>query len=134
MKTITLARQISYTLQSYATYGIFYDAQSPFAVSLEPPRIARISAGCYTVQPYLSPKRNKWVFQLDDVPGHSFIQIHTGVFPRDTQGCILIGESFEYMTYKGFTGDGLAYSSKAFFELMARVGGKRSFLLDIKEV
>lgn len=133
MKTITLARQVSYTFQTYATYGIFYDGQSPFAVSLEPPKGHRIAPGCFIVEPYFSPSRRKWVFQLCDVPGHSNIQVHTGVFPRDTKGCIIIGESFEYLTYKGFTGDGLDYSSKAYFELMARVGGKTNFMLNIIE-
>jgi hypothetical protein len=110
VKTITLARQVSYTFQTYATWGIFFDGQSPFAVCLEPPRSQRIAPGTFIYQPYLRPAKDgnpaKWVFKAVDVPGHEGIEIHTGVFPRDTTGCQIIGESFEYMTYKGFTGDG----------------------------
>lgn len=138
MKKLTLARQVSYTFQNYATWGIFFDLQSPFAVCLEPPRDIRIPAGAYIYKPYLRPPKNgqpaKWVFMAQDVPGRKYIEIHTGVFPRDTTGCQIIGESFEHMTYKGFTGDGVAYSSKAFFELMSRVGGKVPFILNIIEV
>ena len=30
---------------------------------------------------------------LQDVPGRTFIEIHPGNFPKDTSGCILVGET-----------------------------------------
>lgn len=51
-----------------------------------------IPAGTYNVTRYFSPKRNRFVPLLHDVPDRSMIEMHIGNFPHDTDGCILVGE------------------------------------------
>lgn len=54
-----------------------------------------IPAGKYPVRIAHSPKRNEQVIWIDNVPGRTYIQIHPGNFPKDTQGCILPGRSYK---------------------------------------
>lgn len=67
----------------------------PFGVTLEP--AAHIPAGSYKVQIIQSPKFTaKYGFpflvpELQDVPGHTGIEMHIGNYPDDTTGCTLIG-------------------------------------------
>lgn len=37
---------------------------------------------------------DKWRIQVDGVPNRQGIQIHIGNFPRDIQGCVLVGNSY----------------------------------------
>jgi Family of unknown function (DUF5675) len=50
-----------------------------------------IPAGRYAVTFYHSPKFGRTVLLLHDVPGRDFIEIHTGNFPHETEGCLLVG-------------------------------------------
>lgn len=50
-----------------------------------------IPVGTYSVSLYQSPHFGRLVPLLHDVPGHTEIEIHSGNYPRDTKGCILIG-------------------------------------------
>jgi hypothetical protein len=70
---------------------------------------------------------------LENVPGRSGIEIHTGVFPSDTHGCIIVGESFEFLRDRGIAADGVAYSTKAYSELFEKVGNADEFTLSIVE-
>jgi hypothetical protein len=38
-----------------------------------------------------SPRFGRDLIELSDVPGRSEILIHPGNYPRDTQGCVLLG-------------------------------------------
>lgn len=51
-----------------------------------------IPAGRYQVTLYQSPHFRRMVPLLHNVPGHSFIEIHVGNYPKDTHDCILVGE------------------------------------------
>ena len=134
MKTITIERSKRGT-SDYATFGIMLDGCIPFAVTLEPPIGKSIKAGTYPAVLYMSPKRNRWVYLLKDVPGHTAIEIHSGNLPGDTEGCILTGESFSPIhDNKGkLIGQGIADSRKAFFELLGHIGGDEEFFLQILE-
>jgi len=59
-----------------------------------------IPYGTYTVKNGYSPKFKMTMPHVLDVPGFEGILIHPGNEPRDTEGCILIGENHE--TGKGW--------------------------------
>lgn len=50
-----------------------------------------IPSGTFQVRLGLSPSRQIMVPWLLAVPGRTDIQIHIGNFPKDTEGCILVG-------------------------------------------
>lgn len=52
-----------------------------------------ISAGSYNVIFTPSPHLGYITPELENVPGRSDIRIHVGNFPRDTDGCILVGSA-----------------------------------------
>ena len=95
------------TLQrnAYGPDGIFGiltsdDDQSQIAVTLEHAFVTpdghlteylpKLSAGVYTCVKYNSP-RHGIVWMLNNVPGATYIEIHSGNFNKDSDGCILLG-------------------------------------------
>ena len=60
------------------------NAQAPFC----------IPEGTYKVLLQKSPRFGFVTPHLQDVPGRTMIEIHPGNFPKDTEGCILVGESY----------------------------------------
>lgn len=54
-------------------------------------RGVQIPCGTYPVELTISPHFHRLLPLLDSVPGRSDIRIHTGNWPRDTEGCILVG-------------------------------------------
>lgn len=64
------------------------------------PRVSCIPKGRYKVSKYNSPTKGK-VFLLHDVPGRSYIEIHTGNYHTDVVGCILVGSAFQDINYDG---------------------------------
>jgi Family of unknown function (DUF5675) len=90
-----------------------------FCYTLEPVR--RIPAGTYAALVELSPKwttLRKYPFLvplLQDVPGFTAIEIHIGNFPKDTEGCTLVGLDR--------SADAVLQSEDAFFQMMHRIAG-----------
>lgn len=59
------------------------------------PNISCIPEGEYWVGRYFSPSKKTEVFQLENVPGRTYIQIHVGNFCNQIHGCILPGTHFK---------------------------------------
>ena len=89
--------------------------------------VSCVPAGIYEAEKYYSPKFRKTVILLKGVQGRSFIEIHTGNFTRDIEGCIVVGDSLKYLD-----GDNIldvSNSVKTFNKLMAMLPDK--FLIEI---
>lgn len=50
-----------------------------------------VPIGTYDVISYNSPRWDKDVPLLVDVPGYAGVEIHPGNYPSDTDGCLLLG-------------------------------------------
>jgi len=61
-----------------------------FCYTLERPEV-QIDPGTYDVEITYSPRFNRPLPLLDSVPGRTDIRIHSGNWPRDTDGCLLVG-------------------------------------------
>lgn len=75
-------------------------AESIEFVTLEPSWILNNNyVSCIPVDRYDCEKRNSAKFDehfhIKDVPGRSYILIHSGNYRDDTQGCIIVGEHFQ---------------------------------------
>lgn len=57
--------------------------------TLEPPN--PIPEGTYDLTVRWSPRFNRLMPHVENVPGHAGILIHWGNFPRDTEDCLLVG-------------------------------------------
>lgn len=131
MKTIMLKR-VAYNEKG--TFGVLIDEpyghNIPFAVTYELPwrdnqrNISCIPSGKYLCLPKDHADRGL-IYELQNVPERTFIQIHIGNEEEDTAGCILIGERFEPI------GKDLAvwYSKVAMDEMRVMVGFKQFTLI-----
>ncbi|MDR3754283.1 MAG: DUF5675 family protein [Terracidiphilus sp.] len=53
-----------------------------------------IPAGRYTVTIRNSARFNRLMPHVENVPGFDGIEIHWGNYPKDTEGCIIVGEAY----------------------------------------
>lgn len=96
MKVLTVKRT---HYLSEMTLGTIDFENRPFAQTLEKPWkdnkpfISCIPEGEYLCKRIISPKFGD-TFQIMDVLNRSFVLIHFGNIPEDTEGCLIIGESF----------------------------------------
>lgn len=58
--------------------------------TLERPDV-QIPLGEYTIEMTYSPRFKRLLPLLEEVPDRTNIRIHAGNWPRDTEGCILVG-------------------------------------------
>jgi hypothetical protein len=72
------------------------------------PGITAVPTGRYKVIRFFSPKHQIWLARVIGIPGFDFVEIHVGDFPKDTEGCLLLGTGF---------GTDMVSGSKAAIEL-----------------
>lgn len=53
--------------------------------------VSCIPLGTYEVSPWLSPSKGD-CFKVHDVPARDDILLHVGNYPKDSQGCVLVGQ------------------------------------------
>lgn len=100
------------------------------------PNISCIPCGEYELVRRWSKKHNHHLM-LMNVPGRSYILMHSGNFASsygrtDSNGCILVGESFSDLNKDGLPE--VINSKKALANLMKLVGEKEDLKLIISEV
>lgn len=115
------------------TFGAWLDGQVAFATGLEPVTPI-IPVGAYSVSWYFSPKRQKNVYLLDNVPGHSGVEVHIGNQVVDTDGCLLVAQGYGRTYAHGKTDDGIILSTITFDLLKSKVGTAKPWTLLLKEV
>ncbi|MCB0329782.1 MAG: hypothetical protein KDD70_08960 [Bdellovibrionales bacterium] len=82
-----------------------------------------IPEGTYQCDPF-SGNKYKNVWQVMNVPNRSSILIHTGNYPSNTRGCVLVGLG---------EGENAVWQSKKALELLRKKLNKCSFKLEIKK-
>lgn len=96
MKEITLKR---FCTSEFGTFGVLIDKDIPLCLTLEDPdngnqkNISCIPTGVYSCSRVQSPSKGD-VWEIKDVPDRTHILIHVGNTIMDTEGCVLVGESF----------------------------------------
>jgi hypothetical protein len=85
---LNLLRYASFDRCTFGRLSI--DAQFE-CYTLERPEV-QIPAGTYSVEVTFSPRFQRFLPLLDSVPGRTDIRIHMGNCPKDTEGCILVGQ------------------------------------------
>ena len=84
---------------NYGTFGTLKIAKETFCVTLEPPdllnerNVSCIPAGQYLCSRVNSPKFGN-TFEVRHVPGRSNILFHAGNWVKNTEGCILLAQSY----------------------------------------
>jgi len=117
------------------TYGVLVDGPVAFAVTLERgwnnniKNTSCIPDGKYLCKRVDSPRFGN-TFEVTGVKGRSSILFHWGNFESDSRGCILVGESYDYINGR----EGILQSKKGFEEFMKRLEGVDSFELVIRSV
>lgn len=116
------------------TYGVLRKPNGvPFALTLERAwRDNRANASCiptgtYTCKRMVSPKFGE-TFEVTGVVGRSAILFHKGNIDDDSTGCILVGESFNFVRGE----DGITSSAEGFAEFMRMFAGRDTFELVVE--
>lgn len=130
MKQATINR----IYQNDCTVGILNYGINARACTLELPwndnqsNISCIPAGYYIAQ-YRSSPSNGDVIELKGVPKRSYIQIHSGNYTRQIEGCILVGDSITDINKDGVLD---VANSKETLNKLLSWAGKDEFILVIK--
>lgn len=88
MTTLTLTR--TWVTPKSIISGLIVPGLDKQLFTLERPGV-EIPEGAYTVKMQFSTRFNRDLPTLQNVPGRSHILIHVGNFPKDTEGCLLVG-------------------------------------------
>lgn len=132
---MTLPISPVFTLQrirqtSKATFGEMRDSSGErLCYTIERPWLGNqhgvscIPPGSYHVRLRWSPKHERNVYGLLDVPGRSDIEIHSANLPSELEGCIALGTEFgEVSTAKHGDGYGVRHSKDAVTAFESTVG------------
>lgn len=88
--------------------------------------ISCIPVGVYKCTKKHSPSRGL-VYSVLDVPDREHILIHVGNYPKDTNGCILVGMP------RPMTSSDMIYSSRAALNALFMATGGADFMLTIED-
>jgi len=89
-------------MTDYVSIGVLVIDGEMHSLTLENPwlensrNVSCIPAGTYQCHPVSSPRFGN-VYEVRDVPGRSHILFHSGNLTRDTQGCILLGNTIGHL-------------------------------------
>ena len=132
MLTLTLMRM---PLPGHTTYGVLYNGDVPFALTLELPWINnQVNISCIPARRYLckrvvSPKFAV-TYEITNVKGRAGILFHRGNTVQDSKGCVILGEAFEPIAGV----DGITQSGHAFNEFMNMLEDDDYFYLNIYQL
>jgi hypothetical protein len=82
-----------------STVGELFVDGVHFCYTLEPPtrddeiKPRAIPVGTYDVRIGWSPTHHRLIPMVGGVPGFTGVEIHIGNYPRDTEGCLLVGRT-----------------------------------------
>jgi len=116
------------------TYGVLINEGIPYALTLERPwldnmpNVSCIPCGIYKAIRHVSPRFGE-TFLLQDVPRRSEILFHTGNISYHSSGCILVGESFNYVMGQ----QGITASKEGFKEFLSILEGRNEFTIEIED-
>ena len=118
-----------YTIGTLSVDGVaFCDTLEPTDRGYSPnepqrkvPGQTAIPTGRYRVVLTHSPRFGRTLPLLVGVPGFEGVRIHAGNYPRDTQGCILVGHN----TRRGMLTD----SKRTLEALMERINGEEVYIV-----
>lgn len=75
-----------------ATFGDLFIDDAFECHTLERPEV-QIPSGAYSIEITFSPRFQRPLPLLDQVPNRTDIRIHAGNWPKDTEGCLLVGQN-----------------------------------------
>jgi hypothetical protein len=116
-------------------FGVLLHHGIPFAVTLERSygRVggdaAKIPVGAWSCKRTVYLRGGYATFDVL-VPGHTRLLFHRGNVETDSEGCVLVGESFHEF---GRGRPGIGQSAAGFAEFMARMGERETFELLVRE-
>lgn len=84
-----------------------------------------IPAGNYVVTLAWSSHFQCLTPHIENVPGFTEIEIHWGNFPKDTEGCTIVGQTH--------TPDFVGFSKNAFLALIQKLVGQKQISITYKE-
>jgi hypothetical protein len=128
MRMLTLKR---IALVPAGAFGVLLAEGVPFAVTLERSFAregkddAKIPVGTWPCKRTVYLRGGYQTFEVF-VPGHTRLLFHRGNVETDSEGCILVGESFHEF---GRGRPGIGQSAAGFAEFMARMGDEEKFNL-----
>ena len=134
-KWVTLSRKES---DDFGTFGTLQMGDKVWSSGELPDRWnenkrSSIPVGIYTAILFNSPRLGQRVYQLQDVPGRSNIEIHIANFfgdvekgyQSDSEGCISVGKGVDILTNHDMQPQkGLIFSRKAYNDFMKEANGE----------
>lgn len=116
---------------------LIYDGRAPVCGSLERTFLInsiwrpKIADGLWHCQRSKYHKGGYTTYEIF-IPGHTRILFHKGNWPKDSDGCVLLGETYhDFDPAKGIQDPGLGRSGEGFDEFMQLADGVDSFFLRV---